>query len=163
MLRVELPTRPPDVRGHGPQHPAHYGLPRPGCFLVVNFGNVHYWTWPVHPPRVCYSSGLDGEWNESSHGYVNTSAVDLVLFEGDPWPDVRPLQLVTRRQLGGPPGVKRRPQCCPTGWNNARAASTAQRCSGEAGPSCVAEPALLFPAPPPGLAWVGYHLLLLVC
>ena len=133
---------------------------------MVNFGDVHYWTRSVRPPCVCYSSGLDGEWNESSHDCVNTPAVDLVLFEGDPWPDVLPLQLVTRRRLGGPPGVKRRPQCCPTGWNNARAAlvhTVAQRCSGKVGPSCVAEPALLLPVPPPGLAWVGYQLLYLAC
>ena len=113
---------------------------------MANFGDVHYWTRPVRLPRVCYNSGLDGEWNESSHDCVNTPAVDLVLFEGDPWPDVLPLQLVTRRRLGGPPGVKRRPQCCPTGWNNARAVLVhimAQRCSSEAGPSCAVEPALL--------------------
>ena len=130
---------------------------------MANFGGVRYWTQPVRLPHVCYNSGLDGEWNESSHSCVNTLAIDLVMSEGDPWPDMLPLQLVTRRRLGGPPGVKRRPQCCPTGWNNARVASMAQRCSGEAGPSCVAEPALLFPAPPPGLALVGYQLLNLVC
>ena len=92
--------------------------------------------------------------------------VDLALFEGDLWPDVLQLQLVTRRRLGGLPGVKRRPQYCPTGWNNAREVlvhMVAQHCSGEAGPSCAAEPALLFPVPPSGLVWVGYQLLLLVC
>ena len=130
---------------------------------MVNFDGVRYWTRPVRLPRVCYNSGLDGEWNESSHGCVNMLDVDLVMSEGDPWPDMLPLQLVTRRRLGGPPGVKRWPQCCPMGWNNAQAASMAQRCSGKAGPSCVAEPALLFPAPPPGLASVGYQLLHLVC
>ena len=133
---------------------------------MVNFGGVHYWTRPVRLPRVWYNSGLDGGWNESSHGCVSMLAVDLVLSEGDPWPDVLPLPLVTRRRLGGPPGMKRRPQCYPMAWNNARAAfvhTMAQRCSGEAGPSCAVEPALLFPAPPPGLVWVGYQLLLLVC
>ena len=133
---------------------------------MANFGDVHYWTRPVHPPRACYNSGLDEEWNESSHGCVNMLAVDLVLSEGDAWPDLLPLQLVTRHQLGGPPGVKRRPQCCPMGWNNSRAMlvhTMAQRCSGEAGPWCAVEPTLLFPALPPGLVWVGYQLLLLVC
>ena len=131
-----------------------------------NFGDVHYWTWPVRPPRVCYNSGLDGEWNESSHDCVNTPAVELVLFEEDPWPDVLPLQLVTCRRLGGPLGVKRRPQCCPMGWNYAQEVlvyNVVQRCSGEAGPSCAVEPALLFPVPPPSLVLVGYQLLLLVC
>ena len=133
---------------------------------MVNFDDVHYWTRPVRPPRVCYSSDLDGEWNESSPDCVSMPAVDLVMFEGDPWLDVLPLQLVTRRQLGGPPGVKRRPQCCPTGWNNARAAlvhTVAQRCSGEAGPSCAVEPVLLFPAPPSGLTLPGYWFLLPAC
>ena len=93
-------------------------------------------------------------------------AVYLALFEGDPWPDVLPLQLVTRRRLGGPPGVKQQPQCCPMGWNNAREVlvhTMAQNYSGEKGPSCAVEPALLFPVPPPGLVWVGYQLLLQVC
>ena len=133
---------------------------------MVNFGGVHYWTRPVHPPRVCYNSGLDGEWNESSHDCVNTPAIDLALFEGDLWPDVPQSQVVIRRRLGGLPGVKRRPRYCPTGWNNARevlAHTVAQHCSGEVGPSCAAEPMLLFPVPPPGLIWVGYQLLLLVC
>ena len=64
---------------------------------MANFGGVHYWTRPVRLPRVFYNSGLDGEWNESSHGCVNMLAVDLALSEGDPWPDVLPLPLVTRR------------------------------------------------------------------
>ena len=94
---------------------------------------------------------------------VNMLVVDLALSEGDSWPDVLPLPLVTRRRLGGPPGVMQRPQCCPTGWNNARAALMVQCCSGEAGPSCAAEPALLLPAPPSGLVWDGYQLLRLAC
>ena len=130
---------------------------------MANFGGVHYWTRPVRLPRVCYNSGLGGEWSESSHGCVNMLAVDLALSEGDPWPDVLPLQLVTRRRLGGPPGVKRRPQCCPMDWNNARAALMIQRCSGEAGLLRVGEPALLLPVPLPGLARVGYQLLHLAC
>ena len=40
---------------------------------------------------------------------VNMLAIGLVLSEGDPWPDVLPLPLVTRRQLGEPPGVMQRP------------------------------------------------------
>ena len=133
---------------------------------MVNFGDVHYWTWPVRPPRVCYNSGLDEEWNESSHDYVNKTAAGLKLFEGALWPVVPQSQLVTRRRLGGLPIVKRRPRCCLMGWSNAPGASehtAAQRCSGEAGSSCVVKPALLFPALPPGLVWVGYQLLLLVC
>ena len=92
--------------------------------------------------------------------------IDLALFEGDPWPDVLPPQLVTHRRLGGLPGVKRQPQYCPTGWNNAREVlvhTVVQHCYSEVGPSCAVEPALLFPVPPPGLVWVGYQLLLLVC
>ena len=132
----------------------------------MNFGDAHCWTQPVHPQSVCYSSGLDGERNESSHDCVNEPTVDLVLFEGDPWPDVLQQQPVTRRRLGGLPGMKQRPQYCPTGWINAREVlvhTVAQCCSGEAGPSCTVELALLFPVPPPGLVWVGYQLLLLVC
>ena len=70
---------------------------------MANFGGVHYWTRPVHLPRVCYNSGLGG--SESSHGCVNMLAVDLVLSEGDPWTGVLPLPLVTRRRLGGPLGM----------------------------------------------------------
>ena len=119
----------------------------------MNYGDVHCLTWPVHPQRVCYSSGLDGEWNESSHDCVNMPAVDLALFEGDLWPDVLQPQLVTRCRLGGLPGMKRQPQYCPTGWNNAREVlvhTMAQRCSDEVGPSCAVEPALLFLVHPPG-------------
>ena len=130
---------------------------------MANFSDVHYWTRPVRLPRVCYNSGLGGEWSESSHGCVNMLAVDSVLSEGDPWPDVLPLLLVIRRRLGEPPGVKRRPQYYPTGWNNARAALMIQHCSGEAGLLRVAEPVLLLPVPPPGLARVGYQLLHLAC
>ena len=124
---------------------------------------MRYWIRPVRLPRVCYNSGLDGKRNESSHGCVNTLATDLVLSEGDPWLDMLPLQLVTRRPLGVPPGVTQRPQYYPTGWNNARAALIIQHCSGEAGLLRVAETALLLPVPPPGLARVGYHLMHLAC
>ena len=126
---------------------------------MVNFGDVHCWTQPIRPPRVCYSFGLDGEWNESSHDCVNMPAVDLAPFEGDLWPDVPQPQLVIHCRLGGLPGVKRRPRYCPTGWNNAREVlvHTAAQCySDEAGPSCVVEPALLFPMPLPGSVSAGY-------
>ena len=124
---------------------------------------MRYWIRPVRLPRVCYNSSLDREWNESSHGCVNTLSVDSVLSEGDPWTDALPLQLVIRHRLGEPPGVKRRPQYYPMGWNKARAALMIQRCSGEAGLLRVAEPVLLLLVPPPGLAQVGYQLLPLAC
>ena len=126
---------------------------------MANFGDVHYWTRPVHPPRVCYSSGLDGEWNESSHDCVNMSAADLAPLEGDLWPDAPQSQLVICRRLGGLPGVKRQPQYCPMGWNNVREVlvhTAAQRCSNEAGPSCTVEPTLMFQVPPLGSVLAGY-------
>ena len=117
-------------------------------------------------PCACCSSGSNRGWNESFRDYANKPAAGSKLFEGALWPVVSQSQLVTRRQLGGLLIMKRRPQCCPTGWNNAQEVlvyTVVHRCSGEVGPSCAVEPVLLFPVPPPGLVWVGYQLLLLVC
>ena len=99
------------------------------------------------------------EWNESSHDCANMPAAGLELFEGDLWPVVLQPQLVIRRRLGGLLNVKRRLQCCPTGWSNAREVlehTVARCCSDEAGPSCVTEPALLSLVPPSGLILAGY-------
>ena len=86
-------------------------------------------------------------------------AAGLELFEGDLWPVVLQPQLVTRCRLGELLIVKTRPQCCPTGWTNAREVLqhiAAQCYSDEADPSCAAEPALLFLVPPSGLILAGY-------
>ena len=52
--------------------------------LHVNFSDVRYWTRTVRPPRVCYNSGLDGEWNGSSHDCTNKPAAESKLSEGAP-------------------------------------------------------------------------------
>ena len=126
---------------------------------MASYGDVLYLTRHVHPQCPCFSSGLGAAWNAYFHNYANKPAAGLKLFEGALWPVVPQSQLVIRRRLGGMPILKRQPQCCPTGWSNAREVlvhTVAQCCFDEAGPSCAVEPVLLFLVPPSGLILAGY-------